>query len=205
MSKERLINSLNESEPVKESEKNFDDAGIKKIKKGLNELRDTLSKRKIKKTRKVLYRIENKKIKEIEKNLLKLEKRLSKLKKYYDYDDVEYKGRDVKNLFNLSINEDYYEPIKINDAFNRNYIEYESKGDKNKTLSIKEYLNMIRPYLRDIINDHNTQGEWKVHSGNEVINYKTQGEWKIQLTMIINFTSSTDSDEIRTMHNNVIM
>ena len=205
MSKERLINSLNESEPVKESEKNFDDAGIKKIKKGLNELRDTLSKRKIKKTRKVLYRIENKKIKEIEKNLLKLEKRLSKLKKYYDYDDVEYKGRDVKNLFNLSINEDYYEPIKINDAFNRNYIEYESKGDKNKTLSIKEYLNMIRPYLRDIINDHNTQGEWKVHSGNEVINYETQGEWKIQLTMIINFTSSTDSDEIRTMHNNVIM
>ena len=205
MSKERLINSLNESEPVKESEKNFDDARIKKIKKDLNELRDTLSKRKIKKTRKVLYRIENKKIKEIEKNLLKLEKRLSKLKKYYDYDDVEYKGRDVKNLFNLSINEDYYEPIKINDAFNRNYIEYESKGDKNKTLSIKEYLNMIRPYLRDIINDHNTQGEWKVHSGNEVINYKTQGEWKIQLTMIINFTSSTDSDEIRTMHNNVIM
>ena len=205
MSKERLINSLNESEPVKESEKNFDDARIKKIKKDLNELRDTLSKRKIKKTRKVLYRIENKKIKEIEKNLPKLEKRLSKLKKYYDYDDVEYKGRDVKNLFNLSINEDYYEPIKINDAFNRNYIEYESKGDKNKTLSIKEYLNMIRPYLRDIINDHNTQGEWKVHSGNEVINYKTQGEWKIQLTMIINFTSSTDSDEIRTMHNNVIM
>ena len=205
MSKERLINSLNESEPVKESEKNFDDARIKKIKKDLNELRDTLSKRKIKKTRKVLYRIENKKIKEIEKNLPKLEKRLSKLKKYYDYDDVEYKGRDVKNLFNLSINEDYYEPIKINDAFNRNYIEYESKGDKNKTLSIKEYLNMIRPYLRDIINDHNTQGEWKVHSGNEVINYKTQGEWKIQLTMIINFTSSTDFDEIRTMHNNVIM
>ena len=205
MSKERLINSLNESEPVKESEKNFDDARIKKIKKDLNELRDTLSKRKIKKTRKVLYRIENKKIKEIEKNLPKLEKHLSKLKKYYDYDDVEYKGRDVKNLFNLSINEDYYEPIKINDAFNRNYIEYESKGDKNKTLSIKEYLNMIRPYLRDIINDHNTQGEWKVHSGNEVINYKTQGEWKIQLTMIINFTSSTDFDEIRTMHNNVIM
>ena len=50
--------------------------------------------------------------------------------------------------------------------FNSNYIEYESKGDKNKTLSIKKYLNMIRPYLRDIINDHNTQREWKVHSGN---------------------------------------
>ena len=83
--------------------------------------------------------------------------------------------------------------------FNSNYIEYESKGDKNKTLSIKEYLNMIRPYLRDIINDHKTQGEWKVYSANEAIDYKTQGEWKIQLTMVIKFISSKDSDEIHTM------
>ena len=30
-----------------------------------------------------------------------------------------------------------------------------------KTLSIKEYLNMIRPYLRDIINDYKTQAERK--------------------------------------------
>ena len=44
---------------------------------------------------------------------------------------------------------------------------------KDKTLSIKEYLNMIRPYLRDIINDHITQGEWKLHLGNAVIDYKT--------------------------------
>ena len=42
---------------------------------------------------------------------------------------------------------------------------------------------MIRPYLSDIINDH-----------------KTQGEWKIQLTMAINFISSKHSDEIRTIH-----
>ena len=66
--------------------------------------------------------------------------------------------------------------MKTNDAYNSNYIEYESKGDENKTLSIKEYLNMIRPYLRDIINDDETQGEWEVHSGNEVIDCKTQGE-----------------------------
>ena len=59
---------------------------------------------------------------------------------------------------------------------------------------------MIKPFLRDIINDHKTQGEWKVNSGNEVIDYKTQGEWKIQLTIIISFISSKDSDEIRTMH-----
>ena len=41
----------------------------------------------------------------------------------------------------------------------------------------------------------------KVHSRDEVINYETQfGEWKIQLTMQINFISSKDSREIRTMH-----
>ena len=127
---------------------------------------------------------------------------LSKTKKYYDYDDIKYKGtRDVRNLFNLSIDEDYYKPIKTNEAFNSNYIEYESKGDKDKIL-INQYLNMIRSYLSDIINDHKNQGEWKVHSGNTVIDYKTQGEWKIWLTMVINFIYSEDSDEIRTMHTN---
>ena len=69
-----------------------------------------------------------------------------------------------------------------------------------KAKEIRAKLSMVRPYLRDIINDHKTQGEWKVYSGNEVINYKIQGELEIQLTMIINFISSKDSDEIRTMH-----
>ena len=103
--------------------------------------------------RRSLYEIESKinlstqKIKEIQKNLPELKKNLSELKKCYDYDDIEYKYkiiRDVRNLFNLSIGEDYYKPIKANDAFNSNYIEYESKGDKNKTLSIKKYLGMFR-------------------------------------------------------------
>ena len=82
------------------------------------------------------------------------------MKKYYDYDDIKCRGiRDVNSLFDLSIDESYYKPIKTNDAFNSNYIEYESKGDENKNVSIKEYLNMIRTNLRDIINDHETQGE----------------------------------------------
>ena len=73
----------------------------------------------------------------MKKIFLKLEKNISKLKKYYDYDDIEYRGiRDAKNLFDLSINEDYYKPIRINEAFNSNYIEYASKRDKDKTLSI---------------------------------------------------------------------
>ena len=73
--------------------------------------------------------------------------------------------------------------IRTNSSFNDNYIKYERNGDKNKTLSIKKYLNMIKPYSRDIIQDN-----------------KTQGELKIQLILIINFISSKDSDEIRTMH-----
>ena len=144
------------------------------------------------------------KIKEIEKNLNELEEGLSKLKKYYDYDDIKYKGiRDVGNLFSQSIDEDYYKPIKTVDTLDNtnNHFEYESKVNKNKNLSIKKYLNMIRPYLSDIINDHKTLKKLRVHSRNEVINYVTQyGEWKIQLTMSINFISSKDSDETRNMH-----
>ena len=37
---------------------------------------------------------------------------------------------------------------------NNNYIEYVSKGDKYENLSPEEHLNMIRPYLRDFINEH---------------------------------------------------
>ena len=59
---------------------------------------------------------------------------------------------------------------------------------------------MIRPYLSDIINNHKTPKNLRVHSSNEVIDYETQfGEWKIQLIMSINFISSNDSDETRSM------
>ena len=64
----------------------------------------------------------------------------------------------------MSIDEDYYKPIRTNDAFNSNCVEYESIGDKDKTLTIKKYPDMIRPYLVDIINDYKTQGEWKIYS-----------------------------------------
>ena len=33
-------------------------------------------------------------------------------------------------------------------------MEYMSRGDRYKNLSPKRYLDMIRPYLRDLINDH---------------------------------------------------
>ena len=74
-------------------------------------------------------------------------------------------------------------------------------GTKIKNLSAKTYLNMIKQYLRDIINDYKAFKILKVLLSNEVSDQETQfGEWKIQLTMSINFISFKDSDETRNMH-----
>ena len=141
------------------------------------------------------------KIKEVERNLTELEENLSKTKKYYDYDDIEYREiRNVRDLFDLLIHEDYYKPIIVKSAFDGNYIQYESNGDKGKNLSIKKYLNIIKPYLINVINEHKTHGLVRYHSGNKSWLEETSSEWKIQLTMAINFISSKDSDETQTMH-----
>ena len=66
---------------------------------------------------------------------------------------------------------------------NNNCIEYERSGDENKTLSVKEYLDEIKLYLKDIIN-----------------NLQKSVTWKIQSTAAINFISSKDTDEERVMH-----
>ena len=77
----------------------------------------------------------------------------NKDKKYYDYDDIEYERiRDTKNLYN-DIDDDYI-PIETYEAFDNSYVEYQSEENKDKILSIKEYVNIIRQYLGDIINDH---------------------------------------------------
>ena len=59
---------------------------------------------------------------------------------------------------------------------------------------------MIKPYLSDLINNRRTHGSARYHSGNKSLVEETSSEWKIQLTMAINFISSKDSDETRTMH-----
>ena len=69
--------------------------------------------------------------------------------------------RDIRTLYE-SDKKDYYKATRIGNAFSSNYIEYESSGDKDKTLYIDDYLDMIRQYLGDIINDLKTQGEWKI-------------------------------------------
>ena len=151
------------------------------------------------------------KIKEIEENLTKLEKRLPNFKNYCYQDDFKHRNiRDIRNLFNgvalnrvalNGIDEDYYKPITTKNVFHGNYVEYESKGDKDQNLSPKEYLDLISSYLSDIINNHKTPKNLKVHSSNEIIDYEIQfGEWKFQLTIPINFITSKDSDETRNMH-----
>ena len=56
---------------------------------------------------------------------------------------------DITNLFEHE-NENYYKPVRLNNFWSNNYIEYESNSDRNKTLSVEECLNKIRPYLKDI-------------------------------------------------------
>ena len=84
-------------------------------------------------------------------------------------------------MYELEEGEDHYKPQKVKGAFEDEYIEYESNGDKGKLLSIEEYLNMIRPYLSNIIDDH-------------------KDGWKIQLTAEVTFVSVKDSNESSTIH-----
>ena len=61
--------------------------------------------------------------------------------------------RDIIALLQLDEEDYYYEPVRTGNAFGNKYIKYESNGDKNKKLSIEDYLHKIRPHLKDIINN----------------------------------------------------
>ena len=63
------------------------------------------------------------------------------------------------------------------------HIKYQSNGDRNKNLSVKEYLNEIKPYLKDIITD-----------------LQKSGTWKKQSTVSINSIFSKDTDQEQIMH-----
>ena len=59
--------------------------------------------------------------------------------------------RDIKNLFeHVKEEENCYKPIRVSNFWGNNYIAYESNGDREKTLSLEEYLNKISPHLKDI-------------------------------------------------------
>ena len=84
----------------------------------------------------------------------------------------------VKDLYSILD----YKPILIRTTFDYNYWEYGSEG--SNSLSFMEYLNLIQPYLENLINEK-----------------KNKGEWKLQLTAKISFISlKPDSDETRLMY-----
>ena len=159
---------------------------IDSIREDIEDLSYKLSKSKLQKIRKNLYNIEITKqfnSKKTNKYLDELNKKILKLEKYHDHDDYEYRGiKNIKDLFKLSIDKNYYKPTLVKSGYNGNYIQYESKGDK--ILTLKEYLALIEKYLRKLINC-----------------YKNKGEWKVQLIAEISFISlKPGSDETRIMH-----
>ena len=77
-----------------------------------------------------------------------------------------------------------YKPILIKSCLKGNYKYYESRGDKEKRSSVKQYLNKITLHLYDLINDHR-------------IARRVQ---KIQISMRVNFSSSKDTGETRTIY-----
>ena len=88
--------------------------------------------------------------------------------------------RDVRTLSEQQQEDGYYKPKRVSSFWNNNYIEHESNGDKNSNLLLDEYLNKIKPYLRDII-----------------IDLQSSDTWKIQLTIALNFVSSKDTEDKR--------
>ena len=165
---------------------------ISDIKGILNGLRDILPKKDGKEIDK-LYKIEHQRNlseKEKEENdeyLRKLLRILNNKEEHgpNDHDDFDYFGiKDIENLFDKVNEEGYYKPILVKSSFNDNYKYYESRGDKEKELSVKQYLNMIMSYLYDLINDHRI----------------ARRVWKIQINMHVNFISSKDTGETRTIY-----
>ena len=76
-------------------------------------------------------------------------------------------------------------------------MEYPSRGDRYENLSPEEYLDIIRPYIRDLINDHKSTAELN----NEANDSDTRcGEWKIQLVKQNNCVSTKDFEETRTIY-----
>ena len=57
-------------------------------------------------------------------------------------------------MFDNVNDNDYYKPSLVESSFKVNYKYYESRGDKDKKLSVEQYLDMIKPYLSDLINEN---------------------------------------------------
>ena len=70
-----------------------------------------------------------------------------------EYQDYNYFGiKDIEHLYNDEII-DYYKSILSRSYFKDNYEEYEIRDDKNKNLTLKQYLYIITPQLTELINE----------------------------------------------------
>ena len=176
--------SNNDINAFKEARKLFNERRSNLLLKETNEIRKKLHKKeavynflKEKEQNGSLTNEEKKVLKNIDKYLKNFKNDLEKLQKYQH--NITY-GLDY--LFNELNEVDYYKPKEVKRAFDGSCVLYESKGDKDNKLVILEYFDIIRPYLRDMIDDH-----------------KAKGEWKIQLAMGIIFVSFIDANETREM------
>ena len=182
-SSSELLQAIKENKINKQQSKNK--KRIDNIREDLKNLSYKLSKSELQKIRENLNIEKTKQFnsKRTIKYLDELNKNILKLEKYHHHDDYEYRGiKNIKDLFKLSIDKDYYKPILVKSVYNNNYVQYESRGDK--ILTLKKYLDLIEKYLRKLVNY-----------------YKNKGEWKVQLIAEISFISlKPGSDETRIMH-----
>ena len=65
----------------------------------------------------------------------------------------EVKDRKNRVITILEQEDDYYKTKRVSNFQNNDYIEHESSDNRNKTLSLKRYLEKIKPFLRDVITD----------------------------------------------------
>ena len=234
-----LIKALRGSKPKLGIKKNT----LKKIKEDFYNLRHKFAKKMQISIENFFYDIKNYRhlseieIKEMRKKFNKLEKSLNFKKPQNNNDNIHYEDLDkdedpdgedadddkyrktgsVRRLFKKS-NRDYYKPTIIDRGFAgevNNYIKHRSEGDEDEKLSPEEYLNMIRPDLRDSINRHkpieelnnnnnnNTDTNNNNNNDNTDTNNNTDNtdreEWKIQLSIIISCISTKSFNEKRTM------
>ena len=191
MTKEELIISLSKSrQSIAKlfNNNNLYDNEISDIRRILCRLRDILPKKYRKEIKDKLYEIEHQRnTSEVEKEkndeyLRKSVRILNDKAKHspHDRDDLDCNGiTDIKIFLGEISQEDYYKPIFVKRSHKGHYKYYESNGDIEKRLSVKQYLNKITPCLYDLMNDHKI--------GRRV--------WKIQINMHVNFISYRDTAE----------
>ena len=102
---------------------------------------------------------------------------------------ITYGIRNIETLFDETSEEDYYKPIFVKSSHKGNYKYYESNRDKEKILSINQYLNKITSYLYNLINDHRI----------------SRRVWKIQINMHANLFLLKILEELAVIMYGVIM